>query len=110
MVTEGPYSFVSYSPGDRIEMKRNERYWGPKPEWEKVNYRYIANPAARTAALLSGDVDVIDKVSFSDIEKLEKNPKVKVWSYPGLRALIMQQLANASRTRQYRRWMARRTR
>lgn len=90
MVTEGPYSFVSYTPGDRIEMKRNERYWGPKPEWEKVNYRYIANPAARTAALLSGDVDVIDKVSFSDIEKLEKNPKVKVWSYPGLRALIMQ--------------------
>ncbi|MBN9422631.1 MAG: ABC transporter substrate-binding protein [Bosea sp.] len=90
MVTDGPYAFVSYTPGDRIEMKRNERFWGPKPEWEKVNYRYIANPAARTAALLSGDVDVIDKVSFSDIEKLEKNPKVKVWSYPGLRALIMQ--------------------
>lgn len=90
MVTDGPYAFVSYTPGDRIEMKRNDSFWGPKPEWEKVNYRYIANPAARTAALLSGDVDVIDKVSFSDIEKLEKNPKVKVWSYPGLRALIMQ--------------------
>ncbi len=90
MITDGPYAFVSYTPGDRIEMKRNDTYWGPKAEWDKVNYRYIANPAARTAALLSGDVDVIDKVSFSDIEKLEKNPKVKVWSYPGLRALIMQ--------------------
>lgn len=90
MVTDGPYAFVSYTPGDRIEMKRNDSFWGPKAEWDKVNYRYIANPAARTAALLSGDVDVIDKVSFSDIEKLEKNPKVKVWSYPGLRALIMQ--------------------
>lgn len=90
MVTDGPYAFVSYTPGDRVEMKRNDTYWGEKAEWDKVSYRYIANPAARTAALLSGDVDMIDKVSFSDIEKLEKNPKVKVWSYPGLRALILQ--------------------
>ncbi len=89
MVTDGPYAFVSYTPGDRIEMKRNDTYWGPKAQWDKVSYRYIANPAARTAALLSGDVDMIDKVSFSDIEKLEKNPKVKVWSYPGLRVLIL---------------------
>ena len=29
-------------------------------------------------------------MDISDIEKLEKNPKVKVWSYPGLRALILQ--------------------
>lgn len=91
MVTEGPYSFVSYTPGDRIEMKRNERYWGPKPEWEKVNYRYIRLTWRSARPPCLGDVDVIDKVSLSDIEKLEKNPsKVKVWSYPGLRALIMQ--------------------
>ncbi|WP_210251135.1 ABC transporter substrate-binding protein [Bosea sp. F3-2] len=90
MVTEGPYAFVSYTPGDRVEMKRNEAFWGEKAEWDKISYRYISNPAARTAALLSGDVDVIDKLSVSDIEKLEKNPKVKVWSYPGLRVLILQ--------------------
>lgn len=96
MVVNGPYAFVSYTPGDRVEMKRNETFWGTKAEWDKVSYRYIANAAARTAALLSGDVDVIDKVSVSDIEKLEKNPKVKVWSYPGLRVLILQPSFNSS--------------
>lgn len=90
MVTSGAYDFVSYAPGDRVEMRANPNFWGAKPAWDKVSYRYVANPAARTAALLSGDVDVIDKVSFSDIERLEKDPKVKVWSYPGLRALILQ--------------------
>ncbi|AXC51318.1 ABC transporter substrate-binding protein [Paracoccus suum] len=90
MVTSGPYAFVSYTPGDRIEMKRDDNYWGDKQVWDKVSYRYIANPAARTAALLSGDVDVIDKVSVSDIKTLEDNNKVKVWSYPGLRVLILQ--------------------
>jgi len=99
MVVDGPYAFISYTPGDRIEMKRNDTYWGEKAEWDSVSYRYIANAAARTAALLSGDVDVIDKVSVSDIEKLEKNPKVKVWSYPGLRVLLLQPSFNPKPTK-----------
>lgn len=90
MVTSGPYAFVSYTPGDRIEMKRNDSFWGDKAEWDNVSYRFINDAAARTAALLSGDVDVIDKVSVADLPKLEGNDKVKVWSYPGLRVLVMQ--------------------
>ncbi|MCF7644063.1 ABC transporter substrate-binding protein [Bacillus subtilis] len=90
MVTNGAYSYVGYTPGDRVLMKRNETYTGDKPEWDTVTYRYIANPAARTAALLAKDVDVIDKVSVADISKLEKSEGVKVYAYPGLRALIMQ--------------------
>lgn len=90
MVTNGAYQWVGYTPGDRVLMKRNENYWGEKPEWENVTYRYISNPASRTAALLANDVDVIDKVSVSDITKLEQTDGVNVWAYPGLRVLIMQ--------------------
>lgn len=90
LVGEGPYTLVSYTPGDRLLMKRNDGYWGPKYEWETVDYRYIANPAARTAALLAGDVDVIDSVSLSDMETLQANKDVLVYSYPGLRVLLLQ--------------------
>ena len=90
MVTSGPYAFVSYTPGDRIEMKRNDSFWGEKAEWDNVSYRFINNGAARTAALLAGDVDVIDKVSVADLPHLEADQKLKVWSYPGLRVLILQ--------------------
>ncbi|MBB6261401.1 peptide/nickel transport system substrate-binding protein [Paenochrobactrum gallinarii] len=90
MVSNGPYNYAGYTPGDRVLMKRNDAYWGDKPEWENVTYRYINNGPARTAALLAKDVDVIDKVSVADIAKLEKSEGVKVYAYPGLRALIMQ--------------------
>ncbi|QRX85047.1 ABC transporter substrate-binding protein [Glaciimonas sp. PAMC28666] len=90
MVGSGPYKFVSYTPGDRVVMERSDTYWGPKQLWQKVNYRYINNAAARTAALLSGDVDVIDKVSVSDLTRLKQSPNVKVYPYAGLRVLLLQ--------------------
>lgn len=90
MIGEGPYLWESYVPGDRTSMTRNEGFWADKPEWEKVSYRYIANPAARTAALLAGDVDVIDKVSLTDLEKLRSTDTVSVYDYPGLRVLLLQ--------------------
>jgi peptide/nickel transport system substrate-binding protein len=90
MVGSGPYKFVSYTPGDRVVMTRNDAYWGAKPVWDTVNYRYVSNGAARTAALLSGDVDVIDKVSVSDLPRLKQSPKVSVFAYPGLRVLLLQ--------------------
>ena len=90
MVGEGPYLYEGYVPGDRVTMTRNEGFWGAKPEWEKVTYRYIGNPAARTAALLAGDVDAIDKVSISDLERLRGDDSVEVFDYPGLRVLLLQ--------------------
>ena len=90
MIGTGPYRFVSYVPGDRTIFARNDSYWGGKPTWDKVDFRFIANAANRTAALLAGDVDVIDKVSPTDVERLRKTPNVNVFAYQGLRALIIQ--------------------
>jgi len=90
MVGNGPYKFVSYTPGDRIVMERNDTYFGDKAQWQRVNYRYINNAAARTAALLAGDVDVIDKVSVADLARLEKAPNISVYPYNGLRVLLLQ--------------------
>lgn len=90
MIGTGPYRFVSYAQGDRTLFERNPTYWGARPTWDSVDFRYIANPAGRTAALLAGDVDVIDKVSPSDVKKLRNSDSVSVYAYPGLRALIVQ--------------------
>lgn len=90
MVGTGPYKFISYVPGDRTVFEVSPSYYGPKPIWDKVIYRYINNGAARTAALLSGDVDVIDKVAVTDVEKLRKTPSVSVFTYPGLRVMLLQ--------------------
>lgn len=90
LIGTGPYRLVSYTPGDRVIMKARPDYWAGKPVWEDVDYRYIPNAATRTAALLAGDVDVIDKVSVSDLAQLRTRDDVKVFAYPGLRMLLLQ--------------------
>ena len=60
LVGTGPYKFVSWKRGAEFVLARNDSYWGKKPEWDKVIYRPISNPAARVAALLAGDVDMIE--------------------------------------------------
>ena len=90
VVGTGPYKFISYVPGDRTVFERSPTYYGPRPVWDKVTYRYINNGAARSAALLAGDVDVIDKVAVTDVEKLRKTSSVSVYTYPGLRVLLLQ--------------------
>ncbi|MBI3708815.1 MAG: ABC transporter substrate-binding protein, partial [Proteobacteria bacterium] len=58
----GPFKITRYLPGDRLILERYDGYWGAKPEWDRVTFRFISDDAARVAALLSGDVDVIDFV------------------------------------------------
>jgi peptide/nickel transport system substrate-binding protein len=74
----GPYKFVKFTPGDRIEFERNDAYWGPKPKWTKLLFKPISAGPARVAALLAGDVDMIEDTPTADIERLKKEPKVQL--------------------------------
>jgi peptide/nickel transport system substrate-binding protein len=78
LVGTGPYKFVSWKRGTEIVFERNPNYWGQAPAWDKVIYRPISNPAARTAALLAGDVDLAEDPPTDDLERLRKDPKLTV--------------------------------
>ena len=78
LVGAGPYRFVSWKRGSELIFERNPHYWGPAPAWDKVIYRPISNPAARVAALLAGDVDLVEDPPTDDIERLQKDPKLSV--------------------------------
>jgi peptide/nickel transport system substrate-binding protein len=80
VIGTGPYKFVEYVSGDRVVMTVNDKYWGPKPAFAKVRYRMISNSAARVAALLAGDVRMIEGVPTADIEKLAKDARVTLAS------------------------------
>jgi peptide/nickel transport system substrate-binding protein len=79
MVGTGAYRFVSYTQGERLEVERNPNFWGPPAPWERAVFRFITNPGARSAALLAGDVDVIDAVAFQDIPRLQSDPRIAIF-------------------------------
>ena len=63
-------------PGDRIVLQRNENYWGEKAEWGKVTLKAIKSGPSRVAALLAGDVDLIEQTPTADIERLKGDPNL----------------------------------
>jgi peptide/nickel transport system substrate-binding protein len=78
MIGSGPYKFVRWARGDRVELVRFEGYWDKKPAWDKVTFRMMSNDPARTAALLSGDVDVIENVPPADIARIRANANLRM--------------------------------
>ncbi len=74
----GPFKLVAFKRGDRVELTRNDGYWGTRPVWDKVTFRMVSNDAARIAALLSGDVDVIENVPTADVAKIAADARFTV--------------------------------
>ncbi|MDX1241999.1 ABC transporter substrate-binding protein, partial [Sinorhizobium medicae] len=68
----GPYRFESWSSGESLRLARNDDYWDGKPAWSKVTFRVIENPAARVAALSTGEVDVADAIPARDVASLKE--------------------------------------
>ncbi len=80
-IGSGPYKFVEWKKGDRIVLEKFAGYKGPiEQPWDKITFKFIKAEPARVAALLAGDVDAIDNVPTSDIERLKKNAKVTLSS------------------------------
>jgi len=72
----GPYKLVRYAKGDRIELARNDAYWGGKTPWEKVTLRLLPSDAPRVAALLAGDVQAIENVPTTDVDRLKQEKRL----------------------------------
>ncbi|CAG9178564.1 ABC transporter substrate-binding protein [Cupriavidus respiraculi] len=90
MIGTGPYKFVRFARGQEIVMERNPDYWGPKPAWDRAVFRIITDSGARTAALLAGDVDVIEGVPSADVAKLKQNPKFRIEQQVSWRTIFWQ--------------------
>jgi peptide/nickel transport system substrate-binding protein len=70
-VGSGPYIFERWDVGQQIVLKRNENYWGKKPNLKKIVFKFITNATAAIQALRSHDVDMFEPGS----EQVTEAPK-----------------------------------
>jgi peptide/nickel transport system substrate-binding protein len=67
-VGTGPYTLGSWTKGSSITLTK----------WSKVTIRFISDPAAQAAALLSGDVDAFPRVATRVVEQFKSDPRFQV--------------------------------
>ena len=89
MIGTGPYRFRSSAPGDSVVWTASPDYWGARPEFDTVTVKFLANPAARSAALLSGSVDVIEQIPPSDIGLFQNRADVTLYDAVSTRVVYV---------------------
>ena len=78
----GPYKFVEWVKGDHIIMEANNDYWRGAPKIETVIYRPIPESSTRVAAIQTGEVDIVTRLSSEEAQSLLGADDVKVIKYP----------------------------
>lgn len=77
-VGTGPFSFVEWVRDSHVVLSRNESYWDGAPVADNIVFRTIPEASARVAALLTGEVDIIDNVPPDLIPTIEDDPNTEV--------------------------------
>lgn len=78
MVGTGPYRFLRYAPNESVEFAANPAYRDGAPPWSTVSLRAIPQDGARGAALLAGDIDIMDRVPGSDLARFRADPRIRL--------------------------------
>ena len=70
----GPFKSISFRPGEGNEIERNENYWQEGlPFLDEIEVVVIPEQAAKTEAVLSGDVDLSDPPPLAAFEQFESS-------------------------------------
>ncbi|HZF86146.1 MAG TPA: ABC transporter substrate-binding protein, partial [Burkholderiaceae bacterium] len=86
----GPYRLRERQPNVRTVFVRNPAYWGKiEGNAQEVIFTPIANPATRVAALVSGEVDVMEPIPVQDIPRVNASPNARAVVGPELRTIFL---------------------
>ncbi len=93
----GPFKLVEWRKGDSIIMERFDDYYGGSTDISPVGkacvdraiFKVIPETASRVAALLAGDVDIINALPPFSIAQVEQNPNTAVMTVNGTRSVFL---------------------
>ncbi|WP_293449830.1 ABC transporter substrate-binding protein [Planktotalea sp.] len=75
----GAFKFVNWVQGDKIDLARNDAYWGDAPTLESATFKFISDPTAAFAAVMAQDVDVFAGFPAPEnLPQFEADPRFQV--------------------------------
>ena len=75
----GPFKFKSWVKGDRIELVKNPDYWGKPVRLDKATFKFISDPTAAFAAMMTGEIDAFPGYPAPEtLPQFEADPRFRV--------------------------------
>ncbi len=75
----GPFVFEKSAAG-YVQMKRNDRYYGKKPQIDGFILTVISNPDSQILALKNGEIDVVSDISPAVAQSLKGEPNIAMYT------------------------------
>jgi peptide/nickel transport system substrate-binding protein len=86
----GPFILKERQPGVRTVIVRSATWWGQhETNIDEVSFMPIANDGTRVAALVSGEVDLIDPVPLQDFQRVKERQGLTVLQSPEARIIFL---------------------
>jgi len=82
----------SWTAGDRMVLEKNPDYWDKGRIYlDRIILKPLPDAQSRFASLQSGEADIVwdDEASADNIQRAEKDPKLKVHTYAGSGASVV---------------------
>ena len=79
----GSYVLKNFNPGVSATFERNPNHWRDSAPFDSIEMLALVDQNARTTALVSGDVDIIDRVDLKTASLLGRKPGVNIHSIAG---------------------------
>jgi peptide/nickel transport system substrate-binding protein len=75
----GAFKFDSWTQGDKIELSRNEAYWGTPAVLTSATFKFISDPTAALGAMMAEDIDVFSGFPAPEnLPQFEADPRFQV--------------------------------
>jgi peptide/nickel transport system substrate-binding protein len=88
-VGTGPFVFAEYIPQDHLLLRRNPDYaWGPEIYQhdaalaDEIEFRFFVDPATRSPALETGEVDIMGEIPPQDAGRLAESDDFRIEAVP----------------------------
>jgi peptide/nickel transport system substrate-binding protein len=67
----GPYMVDSYQGNSFLRLKANPKYWGGKPAFDTVVFKFVTDPTSRVAEIESGSSDLTLEIPYEEYDRLK---------------------------------------
>jgi ABC-type transport system substrate-binding protein len=74
----GPYLLEKWEIGDYVTLKANKSYWKGAPKTDQITFKVVPDDSTRTMMLETGELDLIEKISPFDMDRVSQDKKLKV--------------------------------
>ncbi|MBO7709797.1 MAG: ABC transporter substrate-binding protein [Lachnospiraceae bacterium] len=88
-VATGPYKVTGFEVNTYIELEKNADYWNGAPDVDTITVRCIDDDSTRGMALQSGEMDVVQRVAWTDLPVFENDSNFAVYNTQGARTRIL---------------------